>query len=317
MRYGDLVSVIVPLHNRAHLLRRSVGSLISQSYRNLEILLIDDCSTDDPAAVVAALDDPRVKLIRRERNGGASAARNTGIALAKGEMIAFHDSDDICVFDKIEKQVEALTALSEEYIGVYTVALFYGQAEEADYAAITSHLRPTPGSSPLSGDMYRRTVAGNAMNLPTMLLRRSAVEAAGGLDERLGNNNDWDLALRLTRLGKFHFIPEPLYLVPSPIRAAGNAGRISKSQKFHAKSFAFVTGKLRRGGERSPELAGHYSTAGGLLLRERRPRFARRYLRAALGITPLHMRSLRLYAMSFLPGLYPALRRIRSRVSPR
>lgn len=311
MRNGDLVSVIVPIHNRAHLLRRSVGSLVHQSYRNLEILLVDDCSTDDPAAAVAALDDPRVRLIRRARNGGASAARNTGIAEARGEMIAFHDSDDICVFDKIERQVEALVALPEDYVGVYTVALFYGQAEEADYDRVRCHVRPTPGAAPLSGDMYRRTVAGNAMNLPTMLLRREALLASGGLDERLGNNNDWDLALRLTRLGKFHFLPEPLYLVPSPIRAAGNAGRISKSQKFHAKSFAFVTGKLRRGGERSPELAAHYSTAGGLLLRENRPRFARRYLRAALGIAPLHPRSLRLYALSYLPGLYPALRRLR------
>jgi glycosyltransferase involved in cell wall biosynthesis len=315
MKFGDLVTVIVPVYNRAHLIQRSVGSLISQSYRNLEILLVDDASSDDIEAAVAALGDDRVRLIRREKNGGASAARNVGIAEAKGDLIAFHDSDDIAVFDKIEKQVRALAEMPEDYIGVYAAALFFKELEEPDWEKMRTHILPAPGSRPLSGDMSRRTVRGNAMNLPTMLIKKAAVVAAGGFDERLPNNNDWDFALRVTQEGKFHFLPEPLYLVPMAISQAVIAKRISKSQKFHTKSFVFITGKLRRRGQIGPELAQHYLTASRFLIREDRPRAARRYIRGSLGIVPMQIRGYWLYAMSSVPGVYRSIRQFRKKFS--
>lgn len=311
MKYGDLVSVIVPVYNRAHLIGRSVGSLVAQSYANLDIILVDDCSDDGLKEAVAALADDRIRLIRRARNGGASAARNTGIAQAKGDLIAFHDSDDLCIFDKIERQVRALEKLPEDYIGVYSSVLFYADADEDSYGEMRITIRPNPGDAPLSGNMYQRTVAGNAMNLPTMLLRKSAVLATGGFDEALGNNNDWDFALRLTRLGKFHFLPEPLYLSPFALSKSAQLAHISGSQRFSARSFAVVTGKLRRQGERSPQIAGHYNTTARFLLREGRPRAARRYLCAALSIRPFHLRSLLLYVLSYSDRLRRALSRVR------
>lgn len=307
-----LVSVIVPVFNRAHLIGRSVGSLVHQSYANLDIVLADDCSTDDLEGAVAALGDPRVRIVRRETNGGASAARNTGVAAAKGELIAFHDSDDIAVGHKIETQVRALQRLDDTYIGIYTAVLSFSDGDESRYGGMQVRIFPPPGTAPLSGDMHTRTVQGNVMNLPTMLLRKEAVIKAGGFDARLGNNNDWDFTLRLTKLGKFHFIPEPLYMVPEQ-REDDRSGKISRSVAKSAKSFSFITGKLRREGIRSPELALHYATTAAFLLQLGRGRFARRYLRASLAIRPIAPRVWGRYMLSYMPGLYLKIRELRGR----
>ena len=316
MKYGDLVSIIVPVYNRAHLISRSVGCLVTQSYYNLDIILVDDCSSDDIEGAVAELGDSRIRLIRRKRNGGSSAARNTGIAAAKGNLIAFHDSDDLCVFDKIERQMRALEKLPEDYIGIYTAVLFYPKVNLDTYSEMKPRIRPLANSSPLSGDMYKATVGGNVMNLPTMLLKKKALVAAGELDERLRNNVDWDLTLRLTKQGKFHFLPEPSYLVASPISRADISQSIARSLKYSAKSFVFITGKLRRSGERSPALARHYYNASTIFLQLGRPGFSRRYLRAALSIGPFHLRYLVLYFVSHVPSLYPPLRWLKRRGKP-
>ena len=105
MQYGDLISVVIPVCNRAHAITRSVGSICRQSYENLDIIVIDDCSTDDIEGAIATLDDPRVRLIRREKNGGAAAARNSGLAAAAGDLVAFMDSDDISLFDRFEQEM--------------------------------------------------------------------------------------------------------------------------------------------------------------------------------------------------------------------
>ena len=102
-----MVSVIIPSYNRAHTLRRSIDSVLAQTYSNLEVIIVDDGSTDDTETVVRAIPDPRVRYIR-QKNQGACAARNHGVDLAKGEFIAFHDSDDLWHPEKLEKQLKAL-----------------------------------------------------------------------------------------------------------------------------------------------------------------------------------------------------------------
>lgn len=102
-----MVSVIIPAYNREKSVAAAVNSVLAQTWRDLELLLIDDGSTDDTAKVVRGIDDPRLKYIY-QANAGACAARNHGIELARGEYIAFHDSDDIWHEDKLEKQMKAL-----------------------------------------------------------------------------------------------------------------------------------------------------------------------------------------------------------------
>lgn len=315
MENTDLVSIIVPVYNRAHLIARSVGSLCVQSHKNLEILIIDDCSSDDIETAVAALGDPRVRLVRREKNGGAAAARNTGLAEARGDFIAFHDSDDICTFDKIARQMALLQQLPADYIGVYSAVLFHYSLDEADYAQMKAYVRPFPHEAPLSGDLAQRTLRGNSFNLPTLLVRKSALLAAGPSDALMRNNVDWDLALRLTRQGKLGFSPEPLYLMQVHLSEGINLQRISRSTKFSAQSFVRITGKIRHQGYGGPDLALHYTTAARHLLRLNRPGFARRYLRAALVITPFNPKLWAHYLVSYAPKLHSQLQ-IRRRAHP-
>lgn len=89
-----LVSVILPTYNRAYCIAPAIASVLRQTHSNLELIIVDDCSTDNTAEIVNAMDDDRVRLIRHERNRGAAAARNTGIAAARAALIAFQDSDD-------------------------------------------------------------------------------------------------------------------------------------------------------------------------------------------------------------------------------
>lgn len=101
------VSVVIPTYNRASVLTRSVRSVLAQTYSNLECIVVDDGSTDDTRAALSAIDDPRLRYVWQE-NAGACTARNHGVRLAKGDYIAFHDSDDIWHPDKIAKQMSAM-----------------------------------------------------------------------------------------------------------------------------------------------------------------------------------------------------------------
>ena len=123
-----MVSVIIPTYNRAHVLPRAIESVLKQTYTELELIVVDDASTDDTAAVMTAITDPRVRYVRKE-HGGAAAARNRGIAEAKGEFIAFQDSDDVWHSDKLEKQLpickrSGQTRYSARFTGARRAATF-------------------------------------------------------------------------------------------------------------------------------------------------------------------------------------------------
>lgn len=101
------VSVIIPTYNRAHLIKRSIMSVLNQSYSDLELIIVDDGSTDNTETVIKTIEDKRVIYIK-QTNQGACAARNNGIAHARGEFIAFQDSDDVWHENKLEQQFETI-----------------------------------------------------------------------------------------------------------------------------------------------------------------------------------------------------------------
>ena len=124
---GPLVSVILPTFNRAATLPRAIMSVLDQSYRNLELLIVDDGSRDNTAEVVAGIRDPRLRYNPLEVNGGASSARNAGLREAKSDFIAFKDSADEWLAGKLEKQVRAAQAAGEAAVTVFHPKLLYGR----------------------------------------------------------------------------------------------------------------------------------------------------------------------------------------------
>ncbi len=183
----NLVSVIIPTFNRAHLIRETIASVLKQTYQNFEIIIVDDGSTDNTAEVVKSYSDPRISYFYQPNSGLPAKARNTGLARASGEFIAFLDSDDIWFPRKIERQL-AEFAKNPELLGIATnVLLFPGPRK------ISSRL---PHDSRLN---FKTLLKGSFLYNSSFLIRRSIIEAIGFLDEdrRLRAAEDFDYWLRI------------------------------------------------------------------------------------------------------------------------
>lgn len=108
MQNKPLVSVVIPTYNRSNTILASVNSVLNQTYKNIELIVVDDCSTDDTEKIILSMGDQRIKYIKLERNSGACVARNTGIKKSSGIYIAFNDSDDEWLPEKTKKQLDFL-----------------------------------------------------------------------------------------------------------------------------------------------------------------------------------------------------------------
>lgn len=103
---SDLISIIMPSFNTCKYIRNSIDSVVSQTYQNWELIIIDDCSTDDSISIIMSYNDPRIRLLKNEKNLGAALSRNYGLREARGKYITFIDSDDIWKNEKLEKQIK-------------------------------------------------------------------------------------------------------------------------------------------------------------------------------------------------------------------
>lgn len=122
---GELVSVIMPSYNTARFIKETIQSVLNQTYENWELIIVDDCSTDNTDEVVASFSDNRIKYLKNAQNSGAAVSRNRAIKEAKGKWIAFLDSDDMWEADKLEKQINFMK--SNGYHFSYTT---YQQIDE-------------------------------------------------------------------------------------------------------------------------------------------------------------------------------------------
>jgi glycosyltransferase involved in cell wall biosynthesis len=192
------VSVVLPTYNRAGTLARAIDSVLEQDFRDLELIVIDDASTDDTRERVAACADPRLRLLMLARNAGASAARNRGVAAARGALIAFQDSDDEWLPGRLRTQVDLLERLGERVVAV-TGAILRPRARGAAYRGDWGVVPGPDGQR----DVTYETIATQLWaQLQSLLVRRSAFLGAGGFDESLHGGEDWDFALRLTGIGR-------------------------------------------------------------------------------------------------------------------
>lgn len=214
-----LISVIIPTYNRRALLKRALESVFAQTYPNWEIIVVDDGSDDGTDEFMTAIASDRISFHRHERTSGGSAARNTGARLARGEYIAFLDSDDEWEPRILAKQV----------------AVFERECEAVDVVYAGMELRasgrpPRIVLPPRSGNLQRALACKNVIGSPAcVLMRRECFVESGGFDESLPSCQDWDLWWRLAKHCQFVPLREPLAIVyeDAPHRITGNVrGRL-------------------------------------------------------------------------------------------
>jgi len=203
-----LVTVIIPAYNAAPWVERTLRSVLTQTYQNLEVLVVDDGSTDDTTPVVTAIahQDPRVRLLH-QANAGVAAARNLAIAQARGEFIAPIDADDLWYPENLEKQVQRMIQ------GGPGMGLVYSWSVDIDENdALMGGIRATT----IQGDVYATLVCHNFLgNASASMMRRSCLEQVGGYDSRLRSQQaqgceDWDLYLRIAERYEFGVVPQLL-----------------------------------------------------------------------------------------------------------
>jgi teichuronic acid biosynthesis glycosyltransferase TuaG len=198
-----LVSVIVAVHNGERYLAEAVASVLGQTWSTLECIVVNDGSTDSTPEILAAIADVRLTVIHQS-NRGVSAARNTGLARATGELVAFLDADDVWLPRKLERQVSLHVARPD------VVLSFTG------FTVADSELRPrgvVVPRDPVRGVRRWLLLEGNGLGLSfTGVARRSALPAEQPFDESLSTSADLDFTARLARAGAVASIPSPLVL---------------------------------------------------------------------------------------------------------
>jgi len=193
-----LVSVVIPTYKRTEELKKAVKSAINQTYKNVEIIVVDD----DPNSDLKNLfKKQKVKYIKNEGVKGGSAARNTGIKIAKGKYIAFLDDDDEFLPKKIEKQVAVMESLSSEWFGCYSWRF------NAKGKIVKCYKEGDLTVEVLSYDF-----SFNFGGCSALLIRKKVLDDIGGFDESFRRNQDYELLLRLFKVGKINLIKEPLFI---------------------------------------------------------------------------------------------------------
>jgi hypothetical protein len=195
----NLVSVIIPTYNRRQLVAEAVESVLAQTYRPLEVIVIDDGSTDGTEEALRRFGDQIRHLT--QANAGVAAARNLGIGAATGDYIALLDADDLWAPTKIAKQVEVLERSPKAgvvYCGVWSVNVQTGEQ-------FKSRCDPT-----VRGDIRRKLLLRNRVTTSSLLIRRACFETVGRFDQTLRGSEDRDLWIRISRHFHYECVPEPL-----------------------------------------------------------------------------------------------------------
>jgi len=199
-----LTSVVLPTFNRAALLGRAIESVLGQSQRDLELIVVDDGSTDGTADVVGRFADQRIRYLRQPANRGQAAARNEGVRHARGALLAFQDSDDVWLPSKLERFLAAFASADAAVGVVYSDMTRVWLDGRAEYHRSPSVVRGRLLDSPAC--FYQ--VAG--LGIQATVIRRWCFERAGGFNERLRCFEDLDLFIRLSRRHDFVHIEAPL-----------------------------------------------------------------------------------------------------------
>ena len=260
-------SVVIPVFNRAAVLERAVASALVQSVPPNDIVVVDDGSSDDSIAVAERLATrhPSLRLVRLPRNSGAPTARNVGAQYAQTDILTFLDSDDEWLPTKAERQLEVLAACANVPSAFTRILVKQGNG---DCAAELVPLRIE------RSELFERNSLGGTSSA---MIRRTAFELAGGFSANMPSCQDWDLWLRLAKIGPLVVCQEPLTIhhLDADNRITASPGRVVDGQRR-------ITELLRpelSGRTLARVLASHDLNVGSILIKQAgKPRAALKFI---------------------------------------
>jgi len=243
------VSVVIPTYNRAETVAPAVQSVLDQSLKDIDVIAVDDGSSDETVAVLKAMQDPRLRVLTLTVNQGVSAARNHGIAAADSHWVAFQDSDDIWHPEKLERQMARLEG--SDHVAVYCGMDVDGAQGSTYVPARTLRHR--------DGDVLPSLVHKSFISTQTVIVRRDILQALGGFDEHLSALVDWELMLRVAQTGRIALVDMPL------VRQTFSANSITRDRQRRVAARAHIVEKHGALIDRFPGALAqqHYALAGG------------------------------------------------------
>ncbi len=197
---NELISVIIPSYNRAHIISKSIESVLGQTYKNIELIVVDDGSSDNTEKELKKIADDRFKYVMLEKNSGMCAARNAGTNVAKGSYIAIHDSDDIWDLEKLEKQYEHMK-ITDSDLSFCKMRRINMEGKE----------QIVPNEDIEIGDgLYHQLLKGNFIASITIMMKRELANKVE-FDPEVRRFTDWDFVLRVVKADyKISYLPEIL-----------------------------------------------------------------------------------------------------------
>jgi glycosyltransferase involved in cell wall biosynthesis len=248
------VAVVIPCHNREDTVAEAVHSVLDQDFRALEVIAVDDASTDRTVEILEGISDPRLRIARNPGPRGPSAARNHGVSLSAAPWIAFQDSDDVWLPGKLTRQMARLKDSP-------FVAAYCGMVVKADALPETAvqGRHPDPSIRPLEGDILPSLSRGSYISTQMLVVRRDIFDDVGGFDEDLPALVDWELMLRVAQTGPVAFVDDDLVVQ----RMSDNSITRSSRKRLDAQDYV-----LRKHAEVMARQPGalahnHHRLAGG------------------------------------------------------
>jgi glycosyltransferase involved in cell wall biosynthesis len=298
------VSIVIPTYNRSAIVRRAIDSALAQTFEDLEILVVDDGSTDDTRAALAGYPE-RVRYIRQE-NGGPAAARNHGMRLARGEYIGFLDSDDAYLPRNVEAHLRRFEERPE-------AGLVYCGIEILDKnGKRIKDVLPGPGDR---GLVLERLIRYNFITSSTVLMRRAAMEFAGEMSTSLWFAEDWYYWLRVASRFPIEFVDEVLVRYQRSAVSLSHGTAIAtiadRNMEMFALAFADPDLKPRLAPLRAEAYRRAYANYASMALEELQVGLARRFAWRAVAARPAAWASYPLLAKSCLgAGVLRSMRRL-------
>lgn len=298
------VSAVVTTFNRAQFAKKAIESVLAQTFRDFELIVLDNSSSDGTEAMVRGFEDKRIVYIRHEPIG-ISKARNLGVAKARGDFVGFLDDDDEWLPNKLELQValfdKAPASLGLVYGGFYRVT-----SDGEIYDTFVPRLRGNVLEGYLCG---HDVLTGSASN---PLIRRSTFREVGLYDEQLKTSEDWEFYLRLARKYDFDFVSEPVLKIRQH-----KGARLGDKLEDAAYSELVMCKKFNNFFETHKKCHSYYlQTIGGKYCRVGKIALGRKYLCDAIRTYPANWVAYSQYLLSFFgQSLYSRVHRLYQRLA--